>query len=179
MAKPSFDFRALNKFTSPQAADDLNRFLEQMPKTAGKTVLIAAGIAWGAAAALGLFAAVQMKSMTELRAKLQETTALKPAVPIIKNVPVSQDEVKKFAEVLKVTYRGVTVKEQGNSIQITADTTARFAEFREAVGHVQNGGTGWWVTLDNLCVGRECKQKKLGALLKINKVTVEKPQEES
>lgn len=171
----SFDWRILNKLVQPQAANDLNAFLERMPKTVGNQVLIAAGIAWGAAGALGLYATVQTQKMVELRAKLKDTQALKPIVPRITDVAVSPDEVQKFAKELSEIYRGLAIKSQGSSIQISATDTARFAEFREAVGHVQNGGSGWRVSVDRLCVGRECDKDKLIALLKINKVSVDKP----
>ena len=63
----------------------------------------------------------------------------------------------------------------GSAVSITSKATAGYAEFREAVGHVQNGGQGWRVNVDKLCVGRECKSFPLAALLKINKVSVEMP----
>ncbi|MBU0859598.1 MAG: hypothetical protein KJ667_06650, partial [Alphaproteobacteria bacterium] len=65
---------------------------------------------------------------------------------------------------------------QGAGVFITSTTTGNFGEFREAIGHVQNGGSGWRVTVDRLCVGRECDRDKLAALLKISTVSVDKPQ---
>lgn len=171
----SFDFRSIQKYLSPKAADDLNIFLEKMPQHAGQTALIAAGIAWAAAATLGLYTTVQIKSLTEMREKLKETKALQPIVPRISDVPVQANEVKDFADTLTEIYPGLTIKQQGPSIQITATTTANFAQFREAVGHVQNGGSGWRVKVEKLCVGRECPRDKLAVLLKINKVSVDKP----
>lgn len=176
MKLKSFDWRKLQRYFSPQAAEDLNVFLERLPQTAGQTILVAAGIAWATGAAAGLFAYMQVKSLTEYRAELSETKALQPMVPRIKDVPVSADEVKRLSETLAATYPGLTVKQQGPAIFITAATTAGFGQFREAIGHVQNGGSGWRVNLEKLCVGRECAREKLAALLKINKVSVEKPQ---
>jgi len=138
--------------------------------------LIAAGIAWAMAGALGLYTTIQTQQMTELRAKLKETQALKPSVPVVKDVPVDKAEVESFVKTLKATYTGLDIQQSDASITITSNTTASFGQFREAVGHVQNGGTGWRVTLDKLCVGRECdNNQKLGAVLKINKVSVESP----
>jgi len=171
----SFDWRILNKYLQPQAANDLNDFLERLPQTVGNQVLIAAGVAWGAAGALGLYATIQTQKMIELRAQLKDTDALKPVVPRITDVAVRPDDVKKFADEMAKIYRGLSIRAQGSTIQITAAETARFAEFREAVGHVQNGGSGWRVTVERLCVGRECDRDKLIALLKINKVSVESP----
>lgn len=171
----SFDISVLKKLMQPQAANDLNAFLERLPQIVGNQVLIAAGIAWGAAGVLGLYGTIQTQKMVELRGKLKDTQALKPIVPKITDVAVGPDEVKKFAAELSQIYRGVTIKSQGSTIQISAADTARFAEFREAVGHVQNGGSGWRVSVERLCVGRECDKDKLIALLKINKVSVDKP----
>jgi len=172
----SFDWRSLQKYFEPKAANDLNAFLEKLPHTAGQTVLIAGGIAWMAAGALGLYTALQVQAMTKLRAELKEVTALKPPVPVLRDVPVPQKEVTDFAQVLSKTYPLLEIKQQGPNIQIVAKSTSQFGTWREAIGHVQNGGAGWRVTVDKLCVGRECAGNQLGALLKINKVSVDKPQ---
>ncbi len=171
----SFDWRSLQKYLNPSAANDLNDFLERLPQTAGQTVLIAAGVAWMAASGLGLYTAVNVKALIELRAELKETQALKPLVPTLRNVPVSKKAVSAFSVGLKKTYPNLAIKQQGPSIQITAKTTGMFGPWREAIGHVQNGGTGWRVSVDKLCVGRECKGQALGVLLKINKVSVDIP----
>lgn len=171
----NFDWRILKKLTQPQAANDLNIFLEKMPVLVGQQVLIAAGIAWAAAGALGLYTFIETKKMIDLRAELKNVEALKPMVPKIKDIPVSADEVTKFAKDLSDIYRGLSIKSQGASVYITANDTSHFAEFREAIGHVQNGGSGWRVSVERLCVGRECDKDKLAALLKINKVSVDKP----
>lgn len=175
MSLKSFDIKSFQKYFSSQSADDLNRFLEKMPQNAGQTVLIAAAIAWGMAAAVGLYTSIQTQKLTELRAELKSTEALKPAVPQIKNMAIPKAEVEKFVESAKKSYRGIDIKVNGSTIIITANSTLNFAEFREAIGHIQNGGDGWRVTLEKLCVGRECdKRFKLAASLKVNKVSVEK-----
>lgn len=176
------DFKSINwnalfkKLTSSQSSKDLNEFLEKMPHTAGHTVLIAAGIAWAAAAAIGLFTTVQIQGLTQQRADLKAAEALKPIVPTIRDVPVNQADVKLFADDLTKIYPDLVIKNAGASIQVAARTTANFGQFREAVSHVQNGGSGWRVSVDRLCVGRECSGDKLAVLLKINKVDVDKPQ---
>lgn len=171
-----FDINKLKKYASAQSADDLNRFLEKLPQNAGKNVLIAAAIVWGMAAAAGLYTAVQTQHMIKLRHELSDISALKPIVPTIKNVAISKDEVEKFIKSAKESYRGINIQSNGSTIIITANSTANFTEFREAIGHVQNGGDGWRVSLEKLCVGRECdKSSKLAVALKVNKVSVENP----
>jgi len=166
----------LKKLADPKAADDLNAFLEKLPHNAGQTVLIAAGIAWASAAALGLFTAVKMQELTELRATYRETEALKPQVPSITETPIARKDVETFVKQASKIYRGITITARGSTIVITAQNTSNFTEFREALGHVQNGGQGWRVSLEKMCVGREChKSHQLAATLKVNKVSVKEP----
>ena len=172
----NFDWRSLQKYLSPKASGDLNAFLEKLPQTAGQTVLIAAGIAWASAAAIGLYTSVETKALITLRAELKGVESLKPIVPMIKDVPVNPAQLKTFGEQMAGIYRGLTIKPQGAGLYIASTTTGNFGEFREAIGHVQNGGSGWRVTVDRLCVGRECDRDKLAALLKVNTVSVDKPQ---
>lgn len=176
MKLKSFDWRKLQRYLSPQATQDLNAFLERLPQTAGQSILIAAGIVWTIGAAAGLYVTIQTRELIELRTQLAEVTALKPAVPHVRDVPVGASEVQEFSKVLAATYPGLTVKQQGPAIFITAVSTSSFGQFREAIGHAQNGGSGWRVNMEKLCVGRECSKDKLAALLKINKVSVDKPQ---
>lgn len=172
----SFDIKKFEKFFSAKASDDLNRFLENLPNHAGKNVLIAAGVIWALTAALGLYASIQAQELTILRAELREVQALKPAVPTIKNIAIPKKEIEDFVKKAEKNYRGINISSKGSTIVITATSTANFVEFREAIGHVQNGGDGWRVTLEKLCVGRECDRNyKLAVSLKVSKVSVEKP----
>ena len=171
----SFDLRSLQKYFSPQATSDLNHFLEKLPVNAGQTMLIIAGIIWAVAGTIGLYASVQIQELTKLRAEFQEAHAIQPAVPQIRDVPVDQAGIKEFASKINDVYKGLEIKSSGASISIQGKSTQAFGEFREAIGHIQNGGSGWRVNIDNLCVGRECQGPPLMATLKINKVSVDKP----
>jgi hypothetical protein len=171
----TFDASFFKKITSPKSSQDLNKFLEKLPKNTSQTLLIVAGIAWAAAGALGLYTTVQLQSFTEMRAELQEMEAVKPSVPTVENRSVSRQDVEKFVENSKETYKNLRMEARGSNIQINADNTIYFGQFREAIGHIQNGGDGWRVTIEKLCVGRECGKKPLEALLKINKIEVKEP----
>jgi len=172
----SFDWRSLKRYLEPKAMGDLNIFLENLPQNAGQGVLIAAAIAWAMAGALGIYTTMQTKEMTQMRAKFKETSAMTPSVPKISDVSVPKEEIEAFLEKSKDVYPNLSMSENGGGIVITAPSTANFTEFREALGHVQNGGQGWRVVLEKFCVGRECSdQFKLGASVKINKVSVENP----
>lgn len=175
MAGSAFDFRSLQKYLSPQATDDFNKFLEKIPQHAGHGVLIAAGIAWGMAAAFGLVTMMQAKQITELRAQLQGEEALKPVVPVVMMTAVSPDELKRLVEGLKTIYPTLTINQSGGKITVQSKDTASYAEFREALGHVVNGGTNWKIGVEGFCVGRECQQNSLDAALKVEKLVIDKP----
>ena len=170
-----FNWHSLKRLTSSQAADDLNVFLEKLPQNTSQTMLIIAGVVWASAGAVGLYTTVQLQQLTTLRSELQEASALKPTVPQIQDVPVSAREIQNFIEKVKDTYSGLNMKANGSTVLITAASTSAFGQFREALGHVQNGGSGWRVSIDRLCVGRECDKYPLAASLKINKVSVNRP----
>lgn len=170
----NYDWRSLQKYASPQAADDLNDFLEKLPQNAGQTMLIIAGVVWAAAGAIGLFTAVQLQTVAEIRIELEEAQALKPIVPQIVDKAVSPNRVKEFAENTQEIYQGLQLKASGPTIVINGKSLGSFGQFREAIAHVQNGGAGWRVSIDRLCVGRECERYPLGAALKINTVSVKK-----
>lgn len=172
----SFNFVKLKKYFGSRSFADLNYFLENLPNNAGKTVLMAAAIVWGAAAVAGLYTTIQAQKLTQMRAEFKETEALKPSVPIISNVTIPAAELQKFIAQAQNSYQDIHLKANNSTILITAQSTAFFSEFREAIGYMQNGGNGWRFTLEKLCVGRECdKGSMLMASLKVNKVSVENP----
>lgn len=169
----SFDWHSLKKYTSPHAADDLNAFLEKLPQNTNQTLLVITGIAWAAAGACGLFTTLKMQEFTELRATIQEMEAVKPSVPTIANKAVSSQDVAVFVQRSEDIYKGLTFRAKGSVIKIEAKSTAQFGQFREAIGHIQNGGVGWRVNIESICVGRECGKKPLEASLKINRIDVQ------
>jgi len=175
LSSKSFDWKSLQKFLDPEAANDFSRFMDKMPGHAGKGALIAAGIAWATVAALGLFTVMQAKEMTELKASLETTEAIKPLVPTITLAPVAASELTKVATAFKTLYPNLTVTANGGVLSVKSKQTADFAQFREAIGQVINSGKDWKVTVDSLCVGRECKDSGLSATLKIQKLKIDKP----
>ncbi|MCB1651290.1 MAG: hypothetical protein KDI46_04480 [Alphaproteobacteria bacterium] len=169
------NWRSFKKLANPRVADDLNVFLEKLPQNTNKTMLIILGAVWATAAATGLYTTVQLQELTALRTKLAEGSALKPAVPQIQDMAVNGAEVENFVKNAKDVYTGLDIKASGSTVLITASTTAAFGQFREAIGHIQNGGSGWRVSIERLCVGRECDKYPLAASLRINKVSVNTP----
>ncbi len=168
-----FNWGSMKRLASPQASQDLNHFLENLPSHTGNSVLIAAAVIWATAGGLGLYTFVQSRSLAELRAQLIETEAVKPNVPRVTNVAEDSANVEAFVDNAKESYDNLDMKANGSSIVINADDTRFFPQFREAIGHVQNGGRGWRVNIDQMCVGRECSKKPLEIQLKVNRVSIE------
>lgn len=171
----NFDWRSLKKYASPRAMNDLNRFLENMPSHVTQSMMIAAAVSWGAAGVLGLYTTVQLKSLTELRATFSDAEALTPVVPQVKNMTVPPSTVSEYAQTLDEIYNGLEIKAQGSNITMTSETLNAFGQFREAIGHSLNGGSGWRVEVEKMCIGRECSKYPLSVTLKINKVSVSNP----
>lgn len=171
----SFDWKSLQKFLNPEAANDFSRFMDKMPVQAGKGALIAAGIAWGVVAMFGFFTVMQAKELTELRATLETTEAIKPLVPTISKTPVPAPDVAKIVQKFKTLYPTMSATGAAGKLTIKSKQTADFGQFREALGHTVNGGKDWKVSVDTLCIGRECKEGGLSAVLKIEKLKIDKP----
>lgn len=173
--KLSFDVigKSLKRAVDPKAANDLNAFLEQLPQHTGKTMLVIVALIWASAATLGLFTAVKMQELSELSNELADAEALLPSVPAVRNKPISSQELSRFVDHLSEIYKGLEIKSVSSNIVIRANSTSYFGQFREAVGHIQNGGLGWRVSVEKMCMGQECKQHPLSATLSINTVSVE------
>lgn len=174
----NFDWRSLQKYLSPQAAEDFNTFLERMPQNVNQVILITAGIAWAVAGAVGLMVTVKVQQLTELRSELEEQVAVQPMVPSVSNKAVSAKDIKEFALNISDIYTDLEIKPSGSQITIQGKSLLNFGQFREAVGHVQNGGSGWRVNVERLCVGKECSRHPLSAALKINRVNVQEPKKQ-
>ena len=169
----NFDWRSLKRYTSPQATHDLNRFLENLPQHTGNSVLIAAAVIWAAAGGLGLYTFVQSRALAELRTEFSEMEAVQPNVPTVTNVAETPQKVSDFVDMAEIAYPNLEMRANGSSIYIGASDTRYFPQFREAIGHVQNGGPGWRVNIDELCVGRQCTSKPLAIQLKVNRVSID------
>lgn len=158
----SFDYRKLQKYLNPQAAAELNTFLEEMPLRAGYALIAAASIAWLIAGCAIVFATVKAGELAEVRKEFQEAEALQPIVPIIREEPISAGDVANF--VLKMNdediYKNLKIEAKGSTITIMASDGVYFGAFREAIGHLFNGGRGWRLDIQNLCVGSECRSEK-------------------
>lgn len=174
-----FDFKdfnaALNKYLSPQGMNDANRFLEQMPMRAGYGVLIAGGVVWLLAGLAVVYATTVAKDVAEIRADLMKSEALKPVVPKIVKTPVPAQQVNDFIEKIDPLYKDVSIKSPGaGRISVKASNGLYFGAFREAINHAYNGGQRWRLSLQSLCVGRECKGSFLSGEFAVNTLKIQR-----
>lgn len=177
--KLDFDFRKLQKYTSPQAFNDLNDFIEALPVRAGQGMLIAAGIAWAVAGAAIFYAIIHAGQVAELRSELLKAESLVPQVPKIVRESVPDAQVKEFVERVNVAYDNVKVTSSGNTIKVVSGNGRFFGAYREAVGHLFNGGNtrngeSWRIDVKSMCVGRDCKPNFLSGEFTVYKLGVDK-----
>jgi hypothetical protein len=174
-----FDFQkfnaAINKYLSPQGMGDLNRFLEQMPVRAGYGVLIAGGIAWMIGGLAVVYATTIAQDVADIRAELAKSEALKPVVAQLKTQPVPDADIREFVELVDPLYSDVNISSgRGGTINVTANSGRYFGAFREAINHAYNGGQRWRLSLQSLCVGRECDGQFLQGTFKVNTLKIER-----
>lgn len=169
-----FDVNSLNKYLSPQAFSDLNKFIESMPLKTGYAVLIAGGVVWLFAGLAVVYATTVAKDVAEIRAELVKSEALKPVVPTLSTDPVPSAEVEEFAALIDPLYQDITITADKSKLEFTASSGRFFGAFREAINHAYNGGQGWRLSLQSLCVGRECEGGFLQGQFSVNKLTVQR-----
>ena len=166
---------AINKYLSPQGTNDFNKFLEQMPMRAGYGVLAAGGIVWLIAGLAVVYATTVAKDVAEIRAEMAKSEALKPVVAQLVSNPVSDTEIESFVTKVNPLYSDIIIKSAGaGTLSVSAESGRYFGAFREAINHAYNGGRGWRLSLESLCVGRECTKAFLDGTFKVNTLTVQR-----
>jgi hypothetical protein len=170
------DVVTLKRYFSPNAYKDLDVFLEQLPMRVGKAMIIAGVIAWLAAGLSIVYVTMQANHVMGLRADILKAEALKPTVPVITQTPVESAEVDAFAKKLAELYPQLTIISSGNRIEMRTQSTDKYGAFREAIGHAFNGGKGWRLAVESMCVGRECKGGTgLEGAFTVHRLRVDKP----
>lgn len=173
-----FDFKAfnaaINKYLSPQGMNDMNRFIEQMPLRAGHGILIAGGIAWFVGGLAVVYATTVAKDIADIRAELIKSEALKPVVASLVRQPVANDDIAKFVERVNPLYKDVQISTKGSKVTMVSSSGRYFGAFREAINHAYNGGQRWRLSLESLCVGRECDGGFLSGTFNVNTLKVQR-----
>jgi hypothetical protein len=119
-----------------------------------------------------VFATTVAKDVAEIRTELIKSEALKPVVPTIQVTDVSVQDVAKLVEKISPLYKDVNISASGSSIKVASGSGRYFGAFREAINHAYNGGQGWRLTLESLCVGRECEGSFLAGQFKVSRLKV-------
>lgn len=167
----------IKKYTSPQAIKDLDSFLDALPLNVGYNGLIIAGFAWLLAGSAVLFASMETEKVSKLHTSLMEVQALQPPIPILKYIPVTQDNLKTLSEKISQTYKGVVLASTAaGEVTLSAQDSDYFPQFLAAISYLQRGGKNWKVKVDTMCVGRECTGPKLSAKLKVETVRIGEPE---
>lgn len=168
----NFDWNQLKRYANAQAVKDLDKFLDAMPVTVGYNALVAAGMAWLIAGIAVFFTAMEVDHVSNLRAELAKVEALKPPIPVVTYTSVPPATLEALQNKLKATYRGIAFAGSSSSVTVSASDTDYFPQFLAAVNFLQNGGKNWRVSINSLCIGRDCKGSKLAANLKIEAAKV-------
>lgn len=170
------DIVTLKRYLSPGAYKDLDVFVEQLPMRAGQGLIIAGVAAWLMAGLAITYVTMQANHIMQLRADILKAEALKPTVPVINRAAADGKSVDEFAKKLAELYKQLSVSARGNRIELRAATTDKYGAFREAVGHAFNGGPGWRLSVDEMCVGRECEGNQgLYGTFSVFRLQVDKP----
>jgi len=175
----NFDFQALSaqiqKLFSPQSVNDTNKFLEEMPLRAGYGVLIAGGIAWFIGGLAIVYATTIARDVAEIRAELVKSEALKPVVATLQRRPVSDKDIEAFVKRVDPLYKNVTIESaRGGKVFFSSSNGRYFGQFREAINHAYNGGQRWRLSLESLCVGRECEDGFLKGVFTVNTLDIQR-----
>lgn len=169
------DSVTLKRYLSPHAYKDLDTFVEQLPMRAGHGIIIAGVAAWLAAGLAITYVTMQANHVMALRADILKAEALKPSVPVINRAPVALTEIEAFTKKLASLYPQISVSYNGNKINLRGPLTDKYGAFREAAGHAFNGGKGWRMSVDSMCVGRECEGAQLDGTFSVYRLQVDKP----
>lgn len=170
-----FDKVTLKRLLSPHAYKDLDTFVEQLPMRAGQGIIIAGVVAWIAAGLAITYVTMQANHIMGLRADILKAEALKPTVPVISKIAVPAADIDLFGKKLAELYPQLTIAANEGRIEVRSAQTDKYGAFREAVGHAFNGGIGWRLATESLCVGRECKPAQLNGVFTVNRLRVDKP----
>lgn len=169
------DWRSVQRYASPQAMKDFDRFLDAMPLNVGYNALIAAGIIWLVAGASVLFTSMEVEKVSKLRAELMEVEALQPPIPTLKHIAVPKAALDQVVKNVGETFKGISLITTDGEVTVSAADTDFFPQFLGAVSFLQNGAKSWKVKISTMCVGRDCSGSKLSANFKVETVRVGEP----
>jgi hypothetical protein len=171
----SIDWTALKRYASAQGIKDFDAFLDALPLNVGYNALIAAGIAWLLAGTAVFFTAMQVESVSKIRTELAKIEALKPPVPVLQYSPVPEAQLVDFQKKISATYKGIVFTGTASALTVSAPDTDYFPQFIAALNTLQNGGRNWRAGISTMCVGRDCVNSKMSAVVKVEFARIGEP----
>ena len=172
----NFNLEKLKRYTSAQAVNDFDKFLDDLPVNVGINNLTTVLVMWAIAAVAVFFAIEQSDKLLSIHQKLNEVNALRPPVPTLEYRAVEKAELDKFTETLTEIFKGIRINtRQGGVVAINAQDTDFYPQFIASISYLQRGARNWKVNITDLCVGRECTGSQLRATLTVEQVRVRPP----
>ena len=172
----NINMRTFQRYTSPQAIKDFDKFMDDMPTNVGYNALIAAGMAWLIAGAAVVFTSIEIGKVTSLRTEMMKIETLQPSIPVLKYTPVGKTEIDNLGKKIEETYVGIKIiSTSEGEATISASDTDNWPQFIGAVNTMGNGAKNWKTKFTSLCVGRDCTGSKLSAVVKIDYVRIDQP----
>ncbi len=167
----------VKRLFSSQTFKDFDKFLDALPRRAGLSPIIAAGVMWVAAGVSILFAYTKSMEMSEIQKQFLEAEALTPSVPKIEAIKISDAELEPFVLKLAKVYPNLRINfRRGGKVSVQANSTKLYTQWRAAIDHFSYGRSGWRVAVEEMCVGRECEGMPLFATIRIEQVSISVPQ---
>jgi len=170
-----FNLASLQRYTSPQAVKDLDSFLDALPINVGTNALIAACFTFLVAGVSVWFTAQELEKVSQLHEDLTNIKALQPPVPVLKEIPVDIKTLKPAGDKIASTFSGIKVVAGAGSVKISAQDSDYFPQFLAAISYLQRSGRNWKVSVNAMCLGRDCKGPQLYADLKVSTITFGEP----
>lgn len=166
----------MQKYMNGESVKDLDRFLDNLPMAVGYPALAAAGVAWVLAGMSALFAAGEIEKATQLRAELMKVEALQPPVPRVVYSSVSKTQLEQVLKNVNGLYPGITVTASGEGqVTLSGGQVGYYPQFRAAISHIQSVERNWRVSIQDMCMGRECNGGGLSATLKVDLARIDTP----
>lgn len=163
----------IKRYLSPYTYRDINTFAQQLPEKAGQTSLLAGGLLWTIAAFALIFATVEAEKTAKIRAEILNQNAMTPQVPDIVKTAVQPILLETYAAKMEKQYPDLSITSDQSVVHISADDTKHFGKWREATSHLYNGGDGWRLSIEHLCVGRECDDQELSVKFSVNTLKIQ------
>lgn len=154
-----FDMARIQRALSDEGIRGFNDLVENLPRRSSKNVLIAAAVAWAFAGVCAVYINIMSESVATLRADVLKATALKPLVPTITEISAPAAEMTSKLETAKKVYKELNINVTDGVITLSAEDPKLYGPYLQTSYAVMGMGSGYKITLKELCEGSQCKDK--------------------